>query len=186
MPGRLSVKVGAPTGGSPSAEPAAWGRAGCVCVHWSPPAHLPGWPRLLLYPHSFVEHTNNSIHEQMLSPVRRLLPWGAGPEAAPADRQSRGETAWLTCVPSPAPGPLICRQGPPGSQSSAKAPPPTFDQPRNPHPHSCQLVLTVGGPSPRGGGVPPSPGWTWAQGRGTPLTLPQVPRLLISALQGYL
>lgn len=38
---------------------------------------------------------------------------------------------------------------------------------------SCQLVVTVGEPSPWGGGMPPSPGWTRAQGQGTPLTLPQ-------------
>lgn len=88
--------------------------------------------------------------------------------------------------PLPPQGHLSADRVPQGVRAPQRHPPPTFDQPRNPHPHSCQLVLTVGGPSPRGGGVPPSPGWTWAQGRGTPLTLPQVPRLLISALQGYL
>ena len=40
---------------------------------------------------------------------------------------------------------------------------------------SCQLMVTAGEPSPRDGGMLPSPGWTQAQGRGTPLTLLQGP-----------
>lgn len=150
-------------GGHPALSRAGEGWAGCLCVHWCPLARrLAGLAccctRILLSSAQTIPYMNKCF----LLCVD-CCPGGQDRRPHQLAVRAVGRQRGSPVSPLPPQGHLSADRVPQGARPPQSTPP-TFDQPQNPHPPSCQLVLTVGGPSRQGGSMPPSSGWTWAQG----------------------
>lgn len=117
MPGWFPVKVGEPTAGVTKCRAAAPRGAVRLCVQWRPLARLPGWPRLLLCPLSFAERMNDSMDEQMLPPVRRLLPWGQDRRPHQLAVRTMGRQRGSPVPPAPPQGHLSADRVPEGARA---------------------------------------------------------------------
>ena len=162
MPSRLSVKGLEPIGGSPRAEPLRGGRqAACVSTGAPWRSCLAGLAccgtGILLSSTRTIPYMNKCFllcvdccsGGQDRRP-HQLAVRAVGSQRGSPVSPSRPRTTYLQ-TGSPR-EPELCKGPPQHLTSHGTLTPP------------CQLVQTVGGPSPQGGGMLPIPGWTWAQG----------------------